>query len=318
MSAPREVRSAIAPGRPKRESPSAQRESRSTVAPRESRSTTAPRASRSTIAQHESRSTNAPREHRPASAATLLAAQALTRSFGANPPRGVFDLHLVLRAGEFVALLGASGAGKTTLLRLLAGLEAADRGRIERFAGRARDPRGDTSVALVYQRPRLVGRLNVIDNVLAGRLGHVSLWRGLARRFHVDDWRIAFAALDRVGLLDRAGERTDRLSGGEQQRIAMARALAQQPRVLLADEPVSSLDPANAERVLDTLRALADEGMAVLCSLHQPQLARRYADRIIGLSHGRLAGSHASAALDDAVLRQWYRAAPLAVRGSAG
>ncbi len=248
--------------------------------------------------------------------AVVLAAHGLTRSFGrrgeaaTTAPRGVFDIDLALHAGELVALLGASGAGKTTLLRLLAGLDAPDRGRIERPNGGERRRRGDTSVALIFQRPRLVGRLPAIGNVLAGRLGHVSRWRGLAKRFHAHDWRIAFAALDRVGLVDRADERTDKLSGGEQQRIAIARALAQQARVLLADEPVSSLDPANATLVLDTLRALARDGIAVLASLHQPQFAQQYADRVVGLADGRIAGTHASAALDDALLGRLYRAQP--------
>jgi len=240
------------------------------------------------------------------SAGNVLSAHGLTRGFGVEHARGVFDIDLALHAGEFVALLGASGAGKTTLLRLLAGLDAPDRGRIERPGGGVRRHRGDTSVALIFQRPRLVGRLSAIDNVLGGRLGHVSRLRGLTRRLHARDWRIAFAALDRVGLLDRAGERTDRMSGGEQQRIAIARALAQQPRVLLADEPVSSLDPANAALVLDTLRALAGDGLAVLCSLHQPQLAQQYADRMIGLIDGRIAGAHASDAVDDSVLERLY------------
>jgi phosphonate transport system ATP-binding protein len=247
------------------------------------------------------------------SAGNVLSAHGLTRSFGAERARGVFDIDLALHAGEFVALLGASGAGKTTLLRLLAGLDAPDCGRIERPDGGVRRHRGDTTVALIFQRPRLVGRLAAIDNVLGGRLGHVSRLRGLARRFHAHDWRIAFAALDRVGLLDRAGERTDRMSGGEQQRIAIARALAQQPRVLLADEPVSSLDPANAALVLETLRALAGDGMAVLCSLHQPQLAQQFTDRMIALAHGRLAGTRATAAADEFFLSQLYRiAAPAA------
>jgi phosphonate transport system ATP-binding protein len=247
------------------------------------------------------------------SAGNVLSAHGLTRSFGAEHARGVFEIDLALHAGEFVALLGASGAGKTTLLRLLAGLDVPERGSIERPGGGVRRHRGDTSVALIFQRPRLVGRLPAIDNVLGGRLGHVSRLRGLARRFHAHDWRIAFAALDRVGLLDRAGERTDRLSGGEQQRVAIARALAQQPRVLLADEPVSSLDPANATLVLDTLRTLANDGLAVLCSLHQPVFARQYADRVIGLICGRLAGSHASAALDQWALAQLYRCESAAV-----
>jgi phosphonate transport system ATP-binding protein len=240
--------------------------------------------------------------------AVVLAAQGVTRRFGRGAvQRGVFEASLALRAGEFVALLGASGAGKTTLLRMLAGLDAPEAGRIERAGrGGARHRRGDTSVAIVFQRPRLVGRLPAIDNVLGGRLGHVARWRGLARRFRDEDWQAAFAALAKVGLADRAGERTDRLSGGEQQRVAIARALAQQPRALLADEPVASLDPVNAALVLGILRTLADEGLAVLCSLHQPELAQRYADRAVGLTAGRVSGEHAPATLDAAALAALY------------
>ncbi|MFN7573078.1 MAG: phosphonate ABC transporter ATP-binding protein [Betaproteobacteria bacterium] len=238
----------------------------------------------------------------------VLGARAVSRRYGhGTAQRGVFDISLTLRAGEFVALLGASGAGKTTLLRLLAGLEVPDAGRIERTGHSAtRHHRGDTSVAIVFQRPRLIGRLTAIDNVLGGRLGHVPRWRGLARRFREEDWRAALTALARVGLLERAEERTDRLSGGEQQRVAIARALAQQPRALLADEPVASLDPANAVRVLDILRALADDGLAVLCSLHQPEWARQYADRVLGLAAGRLSGPLAPAALDERALAALY------------
>jgi phosphonate transport system ATP-binding protein len=242
----------------------------------------------------------------------VLAARGVTRSFGGVPPRGVFDVDLTLRGGEFVALLGPSGAGKTTLLRLLAGLEAPQAGSVLRD-GRAqlRSRRGDTTVGLVFQQPRLIGRLTVLDNVLAGRLGHLPRWRGLLKRFGADDERIAFEALAKVGLLERAAERTDRLSGGEQQRIAIARALAQQPLALLADEPVASLDPGNAARVLDTLRALADEGLAVLCSLHQPALAQRYADRVVALAEGRVRAEHSSARLDAQALATLYGAPQL-------
>lgn len=221
-------------------------------------------------------------------AGTALQACGLTRAFANG--RGVFGIDLEVVPRQFVALVGASGAGKTTLLRLLAGLDRPDAGTLLRFGeDNLLARRGDTRVALVFQRPRLVGRLSAVENVMAGRLGHLSRWRGLFKRFGTADWRIAFECLHRVGLLTHAGDRADRLSGGEQQRVAVARAMAQQPRVLLADEPVASLDPANARVVLDILRECARDGLAVVASLHQPELAREFADRVVTLASGKLA-----------------------------
>lgn len=218
---------------------------------------------------------------------SALAASGLTREFATG--RGVFDVTLKIQQREFLALVGPSGAGKTTLLRLLAGVERSDGGTLMRFGDRhALARRGDTRVALVFQRPRLVGRLSAVENVLAGRLGHMTRWRGLLKRFDKHDWTLAFECLDRVGLLSHAADRADRLSGGEQQRVSIARALAQEPRVLLADEPVASLDPVNARIVLGSLRQCADEGLAVVASLHQPELAREFADRIVALKDGRI------------------------------
>ena len=203
--------------------------------------------------------------------------------------RGVADVDLAVREGEFVALVGPSGAGKTTLLRLMASLDAPHAGEVRRFGETPRGPRrGDTRVAVVFQRPRLVGRADALANVLAGRLGHLPRWRALLGAFDDGDRRLALASLAKVGLLDRAGDRADRLSGGEQQRVAIARALAQAPRVLLADEPVASLDPDNARAVLAVLRACADDGLAVVASLHQPELARAYCDRVVALRDGRV------------------------------
>jgi phosphonate transport system ATP-binding protein len=215
-----------------------------------------------------------------------LAARGLTRAF--DGARGVFDLSLQVRAGRFVALIGPSGAGKTTLMRMLAGLDTPDAGAVLRDGVPCNHVRrGDTRVALVFQRPRLVGRLDALSNVVAGRLGHVTRWRGLLGRWHDDDLRLSIEALNQVGLAHVATDRADRLSGGEQQRVSIARALAQQPRVLLLDEPVASLDPDNARLVLEILRSCARRGLAVLASLHQHELAHEFADEVITLAAGR-------------------------------
>jgi phosphonate transport system ATP-binding protein len=221
-------------------------------------------------------------------AAPVLALRRASR-FYANG-RGLAPIDLKLRAGRFVALVGASGAGKSTLLRLLAGLDRPSGGEVL-LDGAPRRParRGDTAVALIFQRPHLVGRMRVVDNVLGGRLGNLPRWRGLIGRFTDADWALALECLDQVGLLEHANERTDRLSGGEQQRVAIARALVQQPRALLADEPVASLDPDNARRVLSLLRGCADRGLAVLASLHQPDLARAFADQTVALGAAQVA-----------------------------
>jgi phosphonate transport system ATP-binding protein len=200
-----------------------------------------------------------------------------------------------LRAGELVALVGPSGAGKSTLFRCVTRLEPPDDGRIELdgqdvtrlSAKELREVR--QTIGLVFQQFNLIGRLSALDNVLVGRLGSAATWRVLAHRFTPADRQAALTALDHVGLLDKAYQRADKLSGGQQQRVAIARVLAQEAEIILADEPVSSLDPGSANAVLEVLKRIArDYGKAILCSLHQTDLARRYADRIIGLREGRL------------------------------
>jgi phosphonate transport system ATP-binding protein len=219
--------------------------------------------------------------------APLLMLRGATRRYANG--RGVFDVDLLVHPGEFIALTGPSGAGKTTLLRLLAGLETADAGLVQRDGEVTRGRRrGDTRVALITQQPRLIGRLDTVQNVLAGRLGHLPRWRGLTSRYMNRDWQLAFDALEAVRLLEHAADRADRLSGGEQQRVMIARALAQQPRYLLADEPVASLDPANAQLVLSCLAACAARGLAVVASLHQPDLARQFASRVVRIDGGRI------------------------------
>jgi phosphonate transport system ATP-binding protein len=221
--------------------------------------------------------------------APSLAAVGVTKAFNGHP--AIDDVSFAVRQGEFVALLGPSGAGKTTLFRCLSGLLAPDRGTVHLGCDEIAVLRGRNRrrLAVVFQQFNLVNRLTALDNVLAGRLGHVPAWRGIARCFSRTDRLLALECLDRVGLLERATQRADTLSGGQQQRVAIARAMAQQPSLIVADEPVASLDPTAGAGVLDLLKGIARaDGVADICSLHQVNFARRYADRVVGLSHGRI------------------------------
>ena len=203
------------------------------------------------------------------------------------------DVSFEVRRGEFVAVLGPSGAGKTTLFRCLAGLSSLDTGTahldgvdVATLHGRAR-----RRIAFVFQQFNLVNRLSALHNVLAGRLGHVSAWRGWTRQFSRADTLLALECLDRVGLLAQALQRADTLSGGQQQRVAIARAFAQQPELIIADEPVASLDPRTGADILELLRSICHAeqgGVAMICSLHQPLFAKRFADRVVGLAGGRI------------------------------
>lgn len=206
------------------------------------------------------------------------------------------SMNLSLSRGEFVALLGPSGAGKSTLFRCLTALETVDDGAVEVLGRNMGALRGSDlqharrDVGLIFQQFNLIGRKTALYNTLAGRLGYVSTWRAVTRQFDEADYQLSLQSLERVGLLERAYQRADSLSGGQQQRVAIARVLTQQSKVVLADEPVSSLDPESAANVLSTLRNIAHEtGITVLCSLHQVDLACRFSDRIVGLKGGQIA-----------------------------
>jgi phosphonate transport system ATP-binding protein len=235
----------------------------------------------------------------------------LTKRYG-ETVTALADVSFAIESGEFVAVLGPSGAGKTTLFRCLTGLTAPDAGSIivrgrDICAVRGRELRAARQdVALIFQQFNLVRRLTAVHNVLAGRLARVPTWRVLARAFARPDRQRALACLDAVGLLDRAYARADQLSGGQQQRVAIARALAQEATVVLADEPVASLDPESAASVLETLRAVARTGVAVVASLHQVQFAASYADRIIALRGGRVIDNAPAARFDERALEQIY------------
>ena len=227
------------------------------------------------------------------------------------------DVSFSVAPGEFVALLGPSGAGKSTLFRCVTRLVTPEHGTV-RVLGRDMAPltggelrRARRDVGLIFQQFNLIARMSALDNVLAGRLGHAATWRVVLRRFTPADRQLALAALDRVGLLALAGQRADSLSGGQQQRVAIARVLTQQARLVLADEPVSSLDPQSAENVLGVLRGIARENnIAVVCALHQVELARRFADRVVALRGGRKLLDAEAAAFDAAAFQALYGTAP--------
>jgi len=201
---------------------------------------------------------------------------------------------LTVAEGELVVVLGHNGSGKSTMLRCIAGLLRPTAGvvrvageELTRLNGRKLS-RARMALGMIFQHAHLVRRRSVMANVLCGTLGQ---HRGLGTAFGMLPWSeadFAIECLDAVGLTAFARQRADTLSGGQAQRVAVARALAQRPRAMLADEPVASLDPEAAEEIMRLLRRLASkDGMPVLCVLHQPELARRYADRILGLRQGR-------------------------------
>lgn len=224
----------------------------------------------------------------PTPTPSVLRVQGLTKRYGDRVVLDGFDLDV--RAGEMVTLLGANGSGKSTALKCLIGIERPDQGLIEVAARSLKQGERTADIAMVFQKIHLVPRLSVLDNVCAGALGRLPWRRSWAPvAFPREVREEAMGCLDRVGLADRAHDRAGRLSGGQQQRVAVARALCQRARVLLADEPVSALDPAAAEQVMTLLRSLADDdGIAVAAVLHQPDLARRHSDRVIGLLGGRI------------------------------
>ena len=210
-----------------------------------------------------------------------------------NGTRGLAPTNLIFQSGVFTVFLGASGAGKSTLLRALNGLVRPTRGRvlidgIGTLSGSRNIRTHRRRTGMVFQQHQLIGRASVLANVLTGRLGYHSSFRTLLP-FSAHEKRLGLDAIERVGLIDCALRRADQLSGGQQQRVGIARALVQEPALILADEPVASLDPASADRVLGLLHQICQaDGISAIVSLHQLEFARRYADRIVALAYGRI------------------------------
>lgn len=223
------------------------------------------------------------------------------------------DISFKVGAGEFVVILGRSGAGKSTLLRCLNRLTVPTSGTLyldgELFDSRSQKNlrRLRQRVAMVFQGFNLSGRLSVLKNVLVGRMSRVPLIPSLLQFFPPHDVEIALRALAAVGLESKAQERADSLSGGQQQRVGIARALAQQPELILADEPIASLDPQTARRILCCLRdASMKEGISVVCSLHQLEFALEFSTRIIGLADGEVVFDGAPEKATSEVIKRIY------------
>jgi len=205
------------------------------------------------------------------------------------------DVSFTVPDGEFLAVIGLSGSGKSTLLRCINRLIEPTEGEIiwngvvlARLEG-ADLRRARRKIGMVFQQFNLVKRSSVMTNVLAGRLGYTSPWRSITGRFSQEDRRRAMQAMERLGIANQAHKRADELSGGQQQRVGIARALMQEPEMILADEPVASLDPVLAHSILQHLERLNQEDhITVLCSLHYLDLVQRYATSVIGLREGRL------------------------------
>jgi phosphonate transport system ATP-binding protein len=241
----------------------------------------------------------------------MLELKKVTKRFGDTV--AVNNVSLNFAPGQMVGIIGRSGAGKSTLLRLINRLTRISEGTItfgdleigslegrELRAWRAR-------CAMIFQQFNLVNRLDVLTNVLIGRIGTAATLPVMFKRFPAADRASAAMALDRLDLLPQGLQRADTLSGGQQQRVAIARALLQKPSLILADEPIASLDPRNARLVMDALRAInKQDKITVICNLHTLDAARAYCDRIVGMAHGSVVFDGSPAQLTSAMIQEIY------------
>src|SRR2546421_2881603 len=241
----------------------------------------------------------------------MLDVEGLPCRFGTKA--AVDDASFSVAPGAFVGVIGRSGAGKSALVRMINRLAQPSEGRIlfegvDVTALRGKDLRQwRARSAMIFQQFNLVGRLDVLTNVLMGRLAEIPSWRSLTQLWPEEDRALAMSALEQFDMASIAAQRADQLSGGQQQRVAIARALVQQPDIILADEPIASLDPPNTRIVMDALLRINKHfGITVLCNLHSLDLARSYCDRLIGMSAGRVVFDGAPSALTEHVARELY------------
>ncbi|MDV3353346.1 phosphonate ABC transporter ATP-binding protein [Leptothoe sp. ISB3NOV94-8A] len=240
----------------------------------------------------------------------------VSKAFKGKP--ALQNVNMRVHTGEMIALVGASGSGKSTLLRNLNGLQQADAGRVEIFGNilqiegelhsKARQIR--SQMGFIFQQFNLVNRLTALENVLVGNLSQVSLWRSVSHNFTRVEKVRALSALERVGILDQAHKRASTLSGGQQQRVAIARCLMQGAKIILADEPIASLDPDSARKVMELLTSLnREQGITIVTSLHQVQVVQRYFERSLALRQGEVCFDGYTVDLDAARLNSIYGSA---------
>ncbi len=248
----------------------------------------------------------------------------LVKRYGGGDPV-LKNLDLEIEGESVVSIIGSSGAGKSTLLRCINRLVEPTSGSIvlngvemTHLRGRAlREAR--RRIGMVFQSFNLVDRLTVMENVQSGRLGYISTWAAIMRRYPREDIRRAFELMERVGIAQYADKRADELSGGERQRVGVVRALMQQPEILLADEPTASLDPKTSEQIMGLLRDLSRElQLPVLINIHNVHEARAYTDRIVGMRYGRIIFDDLPDKLDEAAMDRIYSGSPAADRAGAG
>ena len=252
----------------------------------------------------------------------MLVLEHVTKSF--REKTVLNDISLELGRGQFIGVIGRSGAGKSTLLRMINRLGDPTSGKIM-FEGRditalrGRELREwRRSCAMIFQQFNLVGRLDVLNNVLMGRLTYTPVWRSSLKMWTRSERAIAMAALEQFDISQLAPQRADTLSGGQQQRVAICRALVQEPDLVLADEPVASLDPRSSKTVMDALLRMNKHfGITVLCNLHSLDLARQYCDRLVGVAAGRIVFDDVPAALTESVARELYGLEAADVMGQA-
>ena len=230
-----------------------------------------------------------------------------------NGTVGLDDVNLTIQDGEFVAIIGRSGAGKSTLLRAVNRMHEITGGTLTVNGTNVSGLRGKSlrrfrrGIGMVFQSFNLVTRTTVIQNVLSACVPDMPFWRVLLGIFRREDKITALESLEKVGILDKAYIRADQLSGGQQQRVALARTLAQDPKIILADEPVAALDPVTAKQVMqDFVRINKDMGITILLNIHHVELAIEYADRIIGIRAGQIVYDGPAKAVDQAVLDRIY------------
>lgn len=230
-----------------------------------------------------------------------------------NGYQALKDINLTIEQGEFVAIIGLSGAGKSTLIRTINrmhditdGTLTVDGVNVMELKG-ARMRQFRRNIGMIFQSFNLVTRTTVIKNVLTSRVPELPFWRALLGAYPKKDKLEALEALDKVGILDKAFVRADQLSGGQQQRVALARTLAQNPKIILADEPVASLDPVTAKQVMDDFRRINREmNISVLINIHHVDLALQYADRVIGIKAGEVVYDGPASEVNEAVLAEVY------------